>query len=38
MMRLANRIAIDAGRIKNAKVKTSPTNLVVNEIPIPTVK
>jgi hypothetical protein len=31
-------MAVEAGKIKNANVKTSPTNLVVKEIPIPTVK
>ena len=34
----ASRIDIEAGRIRNANVKTSPTNLVVSEIPIPTVR
>ena len=38
IIRLANNIEIDAGTIKNAKVNTSPTNLVVSEIPTPTVK
>ena len=27
---------IEDGMIKNAKAKTSPTNLVVSEIPVPT--
>ena len=32
------KIPIDEGIIKYAKTKTSPTNLVVKEIPIPTNK
>ena len=35
---LASNNAVEAGIIKKAKVKTSPTNLVVSDIPTPTVK
>jgi hypothetical protein len=35
---LPNRIPIDEGIIKYAKVKTSPTNLGIKEIPIPTTR
>ena len=34
----ASNIPIEAGKIRKAKVKTSPTNLVVSEIPTPTVR
>ena len=35
---LPRSIPIEEGMIKNAKAKTSPTNLVVIDIPIPTIK
>ena len=37
-IRLAISKAVEAWRIKKAKVKTSPTNRVVREIPIPTIR
>ena len=33
---LDNKMPIEEGIIRYAKVNTSPTNLVVNDIPIPT--